>query len=57
MADLLTIENLGNLMMLIFLQAVAFFYRSFLEWKEGEESAGKYLADIDSHQCPLNAPQ
>ena len=29
------------LMMLI--QAVALFYRSFLEWSEGEESAGKYL--------------
>lgn len=28
---------------LIFLQAVAFFYRSFLEWKEGPESEGKYL--------------
>ncbi|SPF80697.1 TRAP transporter small permease subunit [Pseudoprimorskyibacter insulae] len=28
---------------LIFLQAVAFFYRSYLEWKEGEESEGKYL--------------
>ncbi|WP_420328663.1 TRAP transporter small permease subunit [Mameliella sp.] len=28
---------------LIFIQAWAFFYRSFLEWKEGEESAGKYL--------------
>jgi TRAP-type mannitol/chloroaromatic compound transport system permease small subunit len=32
---------------LVFLQAVAFFYRSYLEWKEGEESAGKYL-DRDS---------
>ena len=29
------------LMMLI--QAVALFYRSFLEWSEGEESAGKHL--------------
>ena len=28
---------------LIFLQAVAFFYRSYLEWKEGEESVGKYF--------------
>ncbi|SMX42323.1 Tripartite ATP-independent periplasmic transporters, DctQ component [Actibacterium lipolyticum] len=28
---------------LIFLQAIAFFYRSFLELIEGEESAGKYL--------------
>ncbi|MDH5797017.1 MAG: C4-dicarboxylate ABC transporter permease [Paracoccaceae bacterium] len=28
---------------LLFLQAVSFFYRSFLEWKEGEESENKYL--------------
>jgi TRAP-type mannitol/chloroaromatic compound transport system permease small subunit len=28
---------------LVFLQAVAFFYRSYLEWKEGPESEGKYL--------------
>ncbi|WP_419409195.1 TRAP transporter small permease subunit [Primorskyibacter sp. 2E107] len=28
---------------MIFIQAWAFFYRSFLEWKEGEESEGKYL--------------
>ena len=28
---------------LIFLQAIAFFFRSYLEWKEGEESEGKYL--------------
>ncbi|KMK67503.1 Tripartite ATP-independent periplasmic transporter, DctQ component [Puniceibacterium sp. IMCC21224] len=28
---------------LIFLQAIAFFYRSFLEWTEGEDSEGKYL--------------
>jgi len=32
---------------LVFLQAVAFFYRSLLEFLEGEESAGKYL-DKDS---------
>ncbi|ARC88445.1 TRAP transporter small permease subunit [Rhodovulum sp. MB263] len=32
---------------LVFLQAVAFFYRSFLECVEGEQSAGKYL-DRDS---------
>jgi TRAP-type mannitol/chloroaromatic compound transport system permease small subunit len=32
---------------LVFLQAVAFFYRSYLEWKEGEESENKYL-DHDS---------
>ena len=28
---------------MVFLQAIAFFYRSYLEWKEGEESEGKYL--------------
>lgn len=28
---------------LVFLQAVAFFYRSYLEWKEGPESEGKYI--------------
>jgi TRAP-type mannitol/chloroaromatic compound transport system permease small subunit len=28
---------------LVFLQAVAFFYRSYLEWKEGPKSEGKYL--------------
>lgn len=28
---------------MVFLHAVAFFYRSFLEWKEGQESENKYL--------------
>ena len=28
---------------LVFIQSVAFFYRSYLEWKEGPESEGKYL--------------
>jgi len=28
---------------LVFLHAVAFFWRSYLEWVEGEESEGKYL--------------
>jgi TRAP-type mannitol/chloroaromatic compound transport system permease small subunit len=28
---------------LVFLQAVAFFYRSYLEWKEGPESEGRYF--------------
>lgn len=32
---------------LVFLHAIAFLYRSYLEWKEGEESEGKYL-DRDS---------
>ena len=31
---------------LIMIHALAFFYRSFLEWREGEESEGKYL-DMD----------
>ncbi len=29
--------------LLVVLQAVAFFYRSYLEWKEGEDSVGKHL--------------
>ncbi|MBT8458791.1 MAG: C4-dicarboxylate ABC transporter permease [Boseongicola sp.] len=28
---------------LVFIHAIAFFYRSYLEWKEGEASEGKYL--------------
>jgi hypothetical protein len=28
---------------LVFIQAIAFFYRSYLEWKEGPESEDKYL--------------
>lgn len=32
---------------MVFLHAIAFFYRSYLEWKEGPESEGKYL-DKDS---------
>ena len=28
---------------LVFLHGVAFFWRSYLEWKEGEDSEGKYL--------------
>lgn len=32
---------------MVFLQAVAFFFRSYLEWKEGAESENKYL-DKDS---------
>ncbi|MEM6482896.1 MAG: TRAP transporter small permease subunit [Pseudomonadota bacterium] len=32
---------------MVFIQAVAFFFRSYLEWKEGQESEGKYL-DRDS---------
>ncbi len=33
--------------LMILLQAIAFFYRSYLEWREGAESYGKYL-DRDS---------
>jgi len=32
---------------MVFLHAIAFFFRSYLEWKEGPESEGKYL-DRDS---------
>lgn len=32
---------------LVFIHAIAFFYRSMLEWREGEEEAGKYM-DLDS---------
>ncbi|QBF31472.1 TRAP transporter small permease subunit [Thalassococcus sp. S3] len=32
---------------MVFIHAVAFFYRSYLEWREGEESENKYL-DKDS---------
>ena len=28
---------------MMFLHGIAFFYRSYLEWKEGPESEGKYL--------------
>lgn len=28
---------------MVFLQALCFFWRSYLEWKEGEESAGKHV--------------
>ena len=31
---------------LIMIHAMAFFYRSFLEWREGEDAEGKYL-DMD----------
>ncbi len=32
---------------MVFIHAISFFYRSYLEWKEGPESEGKYL-DMDS---------
>lgn len=40
---------------MIFLQAVAFFYRSYLEWREGPESEGKWL-DRDGDNAPAPAP-
>jgi len=42
---------------MIFLQAVAFFYRSYLEWREGEESADKYLDKdrLEDEQAELAA--
>lgn len=36
---------------LVFIQAIAFFWRSYLEWVEGEASAGKYQ-DIDKTGDP-----
>ena len=40
---------------LVFIQAIAFFYRSYLEWKEGPESEDKYLdRDIlETGETPL----
>ncbi len=32
---------------LVFIHAIAFFFRSYLEWKEGEASEGKYLDKDD----------
>ncbi|MEE9428591.1 MAG: TRAP transporter small permease subunit [Paracoccaceae bacterium] len=32
-----------SFVLMLYLQAVAFFYRSYLEWKEGEASENKYL--------------
>lgn len=33
---------------MVFLQGIAFFYRSYLEWTEGEQGDGRYL-DLDRH--------
>ncbi len=38
---------------LVFIQGVAFFYRSFLEWREGEKSVGKHL---DKDRLDEDAP-
>lgn len=40
--------------LLVFLHAIAFFYRSYLEWREGPESEGKYL-DLDRQQDTASA--
>ena len=44
---------------MVFLQAVAFFYRSYLEWKEGPASEGRYLdADVlDPGEIEMSGPQ
>ncbi len=44
---------------LVFLQAVAFFYRSFLEWKEGPESEGRYLDkdSLEAGEIAMAAPE
>ena len=41
---------------MIFLQACAFFWRSWLEWREGPESEGKTL-DRDPHGAAKSAPR
>jgi TRAP-type mannitol/chloroaromatic compound transport system permease small subunit len=43
--------------LMVLLQAIAFFYRSYLEFKEGEESEGKYLDkdDLGDPQAELVA--
>jgi TRAP-type mannitol/chloroaromatic compound transport system permease small subunit len=44
---------------LIFLQAVAFLYRSYLEWKEGPESEDRYLNRdrLDAGEIEIAAPE
>ncbi len=44
---------------LVFLQAVAFFYRSYLEWKEGPESEGRYLDKdvLEPGEIAMAAPE
>src|SRR6056297_2011353 len=44
---------------MIFLQAVAFFYRSYLEWKEGPDSEDKYLDRdvLEQGEVPMAAPE
>lgn len=44
---------------MVFIQAVAFFFRSFLEYLEGEEAEGRFLDkdSLDSGQVELAGPQ
>jgi TRAP-type C4-dicarboxylate transport system permease small subunit len=44
---------------MVFLQAVAFFYRSYLEWKEGPASEGRYLDRdvLDPGEIEFAGPQ
>ena len=44
---------------MIFLQAVAFFYRSYLEWKEGPASENRYLDpdEIEPGEVEMAAPE
>ncbi len=44
---------------MVFLQAVSFFYRSYLEWKEGPESEGKYLDHdaLEAGEIEMAAPE
>lgn len=44
---------------MVFIQAVAFFYRSYLEYVEGEKSEGRFLDKdtLDSGQVELAGPQ
>jgi hypothetical protein len=44
---------------MVFLQAVAFFYRSYLEWKEGPASEGRYLDSdtLEPGEIEMAAPE
>ena len=44
---------------MVFLQAVAFFYRSYLEWKEGPVSEGRYLDKdvLEPGEIEMAAPE
>jgi TRAP-type mannitol/chloroaromatic compound transport system permease small subunit len=44
---------------MVFLQAIAFFYRSYLEWKEGPESEGRYLDRdrLDTGEIEMAGPE